>query len=280
VPFRDDREAQRARIQALENEVAELKEERDRALAERDESDDEDDEKLIDEAAEERSKELEKARLADDAERRRRRSFGAAERWSVAWNLRRGLHTFLGIAGGIGLLGVCAFGSVLLKPGPIIPGERLAMELLALACSVFTLGGTAWLAKSVLRIRGLRSKLPFELDPGGWASLVDKEHFWIAEMWWHVALSVEGGGRDEGRAALERLCERANRTFYGADDPKSDERIRWQRKGKKVRGSANRNTALVLLEFCAEELARVRGVKRVHLTVGENPVHVSRPSSD
>lgn len=278
MPFRDDREAQRARIEALENEVAELKEERDRALAERDESDDEDDEKLLEEAKDEREAQLDQARAVEEATRRRRKSFGTNERWIVAWNLRRTLHTFLVCVAGMGLLGLISFGSTLLKEEPILAGERTAMEILTVVCGVCAVGGTAWLLASVTGLRGLRSKLPFELDPEGWASLVDKEHFWIAEMWWPVALSVEGGGKPEVTAALERLCERANGTFYGADDPKSDERIRWLRKGKKVRGSANRNTAVALLGFCADDLANVPGVKRVGLTVGESPVSVSRPS--
>jgi hypothetical protein len=152
------------------------------------------------------------------------------------------------------------------------------MQALVIGAVVCVMGGSVWLARSLLWLRSVRAKLPFELDAAGWASLVDKEHFWIGEMWWHVAVVVEGGKKGAVSEALDRFCERANRTFYGADDPTRDERIRWVRKGRKARGSANRDTARQLALACSEDLARI-GITRVTLTVADNSVHVSAPST-
>jgi hypothetical protein len=280
VAFRDDREAQRARIQALESEVERLTEE----LRERDAADDEETEEdgrdLIQAATAERDAELTQARAAEEAERRRLRTDGPLERWSVAWNLRRSVHTFLVVLAGIGLLGVLGFGPAAFSRGPMVEGERTVIRMLAVACLVCAFVGSTWLSLSLLALRTFRAKLPFMIDRVGWASLVDKEHFWIAEMWWHVAIGIEGGKKDAVQDALEVLCGRANATFYGAEDPTGDERVRWVRKGRKARGSANRDTALAFVRFCQDTLAHVAGVKRVTLTVGEDTIHVSKPSSD
>jgi hypothetical protein len=72
--------------------------------------------RLLEEATAERVAELAEARALEEAHRTRRRTHGKSERWAVAWNLRRSLHTGLCIAVGIGLLMLVAFGAVLLRP--------------------------------------------------------------------------------------------------------------------------------------------------------------------
>jgi hypothetical protein len=301
VAFRNEREAQRARIDALEDEVAELKKERDRLRAgrdseeaaseeakERDELDEPEpsDDELIQEATAERAAELQRAEREAEAERRevrrRRATKGQRERWAVVWSLRGTLHVFLLVMAGVGLLGLLGFGGALVGSERIPEGERASIRLFAVISGLCALGGSVWLARSLLWLRSFRARLPFDLERSGWASLVDHENFSLKEMWRHVVVAVEGGEKAEVSAALDRFCAQANGTFYAADDPTSDQRVRWVRKSaRKARGSANRQIAYAIAWFCAHELARLPGrrpVKRVTLRVSTSVVHVSAPS--
>lgn len=291
MAFRDDREAQRARIDVLEADLATARDEadtarreRDAAVAERDEATQATPHQLLDEAVVERNRELEQAaRAAKERERAARaRTVGRRDRWMVAWNLRRAAHIGLLVLGGIGWLGLGPLAAALNREILILPGERLAMQWAFVACALAAVLGSALLLHSLRSLTRFRERLPFELEPAGWAKLVDQENFWIHEMWRHVVVSVEGGASSEVSAALQRLAEQADRTFYSAEDPTSDRRLRWKVEGRRARGSANARTAYALLEWCRRDLASIAGggaeIHRVSLTVSDESVHVSRPS--
>ncbi|MFO0564511.1 MAG: hypothetical protein U0263_02555 [Polyangiaceae bacterium] len=293
MPFRDDREAQRARLEALESELQEARadaeaarRDRDRLAAElveeRQQNQDEPEE-LVDEAVRERRRELE-ARERTEKQRARERAArprGAREPLAVAWNLRRGTHIGLLITGGMGWLAFASFGQTL-RRDDILPGERLAMQWTLVGALVAALLGSVLLPWSLWSLMRFREKLPLDFDAVGWGKLVDPSQFENLEMWRHVVVSVEGDAPESLKAALEKLGDRANATFHSADDPSRDERIRWQVKGTRARGSANRATALALVHWCRRDLADVARSStsrlRVEFSVADESLWVSAPS--
>lgn len=264
--FRDQETADRARLEALERENAELRKERDELLAERAAHPD----KTLDKAREAREREVDVANKRRAArERADLLTIAPLERWIVAWNLRRWFHISVLIAGLIVMWGTPPFASessgagfyALLVGGPVAGTAILA-----------------YLLYSLLSLRSLRRGLPFELDPKGWAQLVHHRSFWIREDWRDLVVTVEGGDSAEVSSALRRFCATTEKAFYRPESDSDDRRIRWQARGFEARGSANRVVAYLLLVACRHDLAPIRGIRRVKLLVSDQELIVSAPS--
>jgi hypothetical protein len=222
-------------------------------------------EEAIDRAERQRLKELEQ--LQRDAEILAARSTPEVardyERAGTAWNLRRGFHNFMLVMALVGTW--FGIGLVWIRELRVPALFSLGIGLIA----------SAILLSSFLRVRSWRRKLPFRIV--GWNTLVDKKFFWLAEWWWPLAITVNGRP-----AVLAQLCARLNATFYDADDPLRDARIRWTVDGSTAVGSAGRLAAWAFIRWC-EEVARERTaptIEDISIVQSGEAVSIAYPSTD